>query len=36
MEGTNTNQNQTEVFSGEFRGKPYFRGRGRGRFYKNV
>lgn len=36
MEGTNSNQNQTETITGDFRGKPFYRGRGRGRFNKNV
>jgi len=36
MEGTNTNQNQTEQFTGDFRGKHFYRGRGRGRYNKNV
>lgn len=36
MEGTNSDQNQNEQNTGDFRGKPFYRGRGRGRYNRNV
>ena len=36
MEATNTNQVETGTQEREFRGKPYYRGRGRGGYNKNV